>query len=620
MDSNISQPTSSKGSSYGDYIGPRSSKLEIQLRGKRLISDDMIKNLIKMLEIQLQRIDINTSLDINSEDPLLRVVESVKNCVDEVMEVKERLRMNSFISVHSELDRSQSQQDLSFRVTAEKFNAANTQLKRFERLLVKKEKSIIEKEKALSAQAKELQKEKEQIELTKARLQQLSQSGPNPRITLLNEEDSVRSLAIRLASQKESLDSKKFEIAEQVKTLEEGIERLEREKLANNDLIEENKKLLENLGKERIEVQETKKFIEKQKNEMLEIKSNNEKLLSLVSKERTNLKLEEEKILKQKFDLDAKVVYFNREKNEFAKTLAEVESERLKIVQEKDDLNKLRMKIIEEKEVIKQEFNSIEDIKEQIIIQNRIEIESKERILEQREEELENSIIDLKIQVENYNMQMDERENLLQEREDKIKENEKLIKVNMANIRLAEMSLLESKNQYEEIHQNLLPKIENCYEELESILRSSSEIKAKMEKSLNASPGKFICAHCNYIVSQGFKESDDFRGSLEDVNPEIQAKIIYLTQKEEETRLQELKNFATADQLKRAISDFEEKKKKYEDDAAADREKLKKNFSQLDNSLKMIREKEIELNMVKGELNERERILRAWEQEYKHSN
>jgi hypothetical protein len=614
-----STPASSKGSSYGDYLNPRTSKLENQLRAKRLTSEDTIRNLIKMLEIQLQRIDVSVSLDINSDDPLLRVVEAVKTCVDEINDVKERLKMNSFVSNHSELDRSQSQQDLSFRATAEKLTAANKQLKHFERLLSKKEKNIIEKEKNLSQQLKELEKEKEQIELTKHRLKKLEESGLSSKIHFTNDEDTVKSLAFRLSIEKQALEAKKVEIAEHLKILEDGIERIEREKLENNDLIEENKKLLETLAKERQEVQETKRFIEKQKNEMQEIKSNNEKLLTMVSKERANLKLEEEKILKLKFDHDAKVVYFNREKNDFSKTLAEVESERNKLSKEKDQLNKFKQKILDEKDLLKQEFSSLEEIKEQLSLQNRLEIESKERILQQREEELENSIIDLKIQVENYNCQIDERENLLKEREENIQLNEQKIRVGLANIRLAEMSLIESKSQAEEIMQSLIPNIENCYEELQGILKDSFENKLSIEKALSAGPGKFVCAHCNYSITQDHRDSQ-IKENLEQVNSEIQAKIRFLTGKEEETRLLELKNIATADRLQRALDEFEEKKKKYQDEMAGDKDRLKKNFAQLDNSLKMIKEKEAELNLMKSELVEREKILRAWEKEFKQNN
>jgi hypothetical protein len=611
------QSSEKSSSAYGDYEAPKLSKLESQLRSKRLTSDETIKTLIKMLETQLQRIDLSVRLDINSEDPLLRVLEAVKSCVDEIMEVKEKLKMNSFVSFNNELDRSQSQSDISIRVTAEKLSSANKQLRHFERLLNKKEKSIIEKEKLILTQQKELEKEKEQIEITKSRLQNIEETGVHAKFTFKDDSENVRSLATRLAIEKQSLETKKSEIAEQVHILEAGIERLEREKLANNDLIEENKKLLETMNREKTEVLETKKFIEKQKAEMLEIKANNEKLLNLVTKERSNLKIEEEKVLRQKFDLDAKVVYFNREKNELAKNSAEVESERGKLAQEKEMLQKVRHQLGEEKEMIKHEYYSLEEIKEQLAAQNQLDFEAKERTLQQREEELEGSIIDLKIQVESYNSQMEEREQILRDREEKIKENEKQIKVSCANIRLAEMSLIESKSQCEEIMQSLLPKIENCYEELEGILRDAFETKIKLDNIFSAGPGKFVCAHCNYSISQsGKNDTAEFKGNMENVNAEIHAKIRFLTSKEEEARLQELKNLATADKLQRAVTEFEENKRLYEEEIIADKEKLRKNFTQLDNSLKMIKEKEAELNMMKNELAEKEKILRIWEQEF----
>lgn len=613
-----SYPSSEKSSSaYGDYEGPKLSKLETQLRAKRMTSDDTIKTLIKMLETQLQRIDISIHLDINSEDPLLRVLEAVKSCIDEIMEVKERLKMNSFVSVNNELDRSQSQSDISIRVTAEKLTTANKQLRHFERLLNKKEKSIIDKEKQILVQQKELEKERERIEITKIRLQKIEESGVHAKFSFKDDSENVRSLAIRLASEKETLEVKKAEIAEQVRVLESGIERLEREKLANNDLIEKNKKLLETMNREKAEILETKNFIERQKTEMLEIKSNNEKLLAAVTKERANLKTEEEKLLRQKFDLDAKIVYFNREKNEFAKNVAEVESERNKLSQEKEILQKVKNQLGEEKDLIKHEYSSLEEIKEQMAIQSQLDFEAKEKTLEQREEELENSIIDLKIQVESYNAQMDEREQILKDREDRIKENEKQINVSCANIRLAELSLIESKSQCEEIMHNLLQKIESCYEELEVILKEAFNIKIKLDKILSAGPGKFVCAHCNYSINQtGKNENAEFRGNLENMNAEIHAKIRFLTEKEEETRLQELKNLATADKLQRAVTEFEENKKIYEEEVALDKEKLRKNFIQLDNSLKMIKEKEYELNLMKSELAEKEKILRTWEEEF----
>lgn len=611
------QSSEKSSSAFGDYEAPKLSKLESQLRTKRLISDETIKTLIKMLETQLQRINLTVRLDINSEDPLLRVLEAVKSCVDELMEVKEQLKMNSFVSMTNEMDRSQSQSDISIRVTAEKMNAANKQLMHFQRLLNKKEKSIIVKEKLILSQQKELEKEKEQIEITKTRLQNIEETGVHAKFTFRDDSENVRSLATRLAVEKQSLEGKKSEIEEQVHVLEAGIERLEREKLANNDLIEENKKLLETMNRDKAEVLETKKFIEKQKVEMLEIKTNNEKLLALVTKERANLKIEEEKLLRQKFDLDAKVVYFNREKNELAKNSAEVESERNKLAQEKEMLHKVRNQLGEEKEMIKHEYYSLEEIKEQLAAQNQLDFEAKERTLQQREEELENSIIDLKIQIESYNSQMEEREQMLRDREEKIKENEKQIKISCANIRLAEMSLIESKSQCEEIMQSLLPKIENCYEELEGILKEAFETKLKLDNIFSAGPGKFVCAHCNYSINQsGKNETAEFKGNMENVNAEIHAKIRFLTAKEEEARLQELKNLATADKLQRAVTEFEENKNIYEEEIALDKEKLRKNFTQLDNSLKMIKEKETELNMMKGELAEREKILRIWEQEF----
>ena len=54
------------------------SRIELNLRNRKFVSEEGIGNLIKSLEIQLQRINLNVSLNKNCDDPNLRILEIVK--------------------------------------------------------------------------------------------------------------------------------------------------------------------------------------------------------------------------------------------------------------------------------------------------------------------------------------------------------------------------------------------------------------------------------------------------------------------------------------------------------------------------------------------------------------
>ena len=186
------------------------SKIELNLRHRKFVSDDGISNLMKQLEIQLQRLDISISLDKYSVDPAGKIVDAVKYSVDEILQVRERYKMNSFISTQGEQD-FQAFADINAKVTLEKLNAARTQLKHYERLLNKKEKVIIDKEEELNIEREMIEKTKEQLEITKIRLESVQGKGIGVELINAGAEDfqNIKALATRLASEKQEIEEKR---------------------------------------------------------------------------------------------------------------------------------------------------------------------------------------------------------------------------------------------------------------------------------------------------------------------------------------------------------------------------------------------------------------------------
>lgn len=613
------------------YESPRiqlnPSKLEANFKAKKLISEENLLNLIKSLEIQLQRLDIYVKFDTNCEDPCSRLLQVVKSCVDQLVEVKEKLNLNSFISTPSEAEKRTSNE---LKHTADKLQLANKQLKHYERLLQKKEKMIIEREKNLAKELANIEKSKEQLEVTKSRLENIEKHGVHLENYILNHQnsDNLKNLALRITSEQENLEKQKEALCKQAMILEETMEKLEKEKHEQLEILEENKKYFEYIENQNQDIQETRKFIESQKSEILEIKSNNEKLLETVAKDRNSLKAEEEKLMRQKMELDSKIVMFNHEKNENSKQLSDIEVEKIKLSQEKDLVQQIKQKLNDEREMLKQEYMSLEDIKEHMATQSQLELSSRESLLTQKEEELEKTIVELKIQIESYNQQIFEKENEFKSKEEIIQEKERNLKICLANMKLVEMSLIESKNQCLEIQNNLIPEIESYIEMFQNIISDCNKLKTELEETLQNINiyGKMPDIDSDVMLESTLKENEHKDKNqyhetnehiIHELTSELQEKISICEAREEELNLRKTENMRTADLLKKAWNEQEEKRKDFEVEVQQEREKLKKNFFQLENSLKMVKEKEQEVLSLRTELVEKEKLLRVWEEDIK---
>ena len=603
------------------------SRIELNLRNRKFVSEEGIGNLIKSLEIQLQRINLNVSLNKNCDDPNLRILEIVKSCVDEIVETKEKLTMNSFISNKGEHDHSQLFAELNAKVTAEKLNAANKQLKHYERLLRKKEKLIIEREEELNTQKEIIERAKEQLEITKSRLGNFEEKGDLTDRIWVNSEDNekIKALARRLSAESQKLESQQAEIHQNLKKLEEANEKLERNKLELNELIDENNKILFAVSSEKAEIKETKNFIEKQKNEILEITNQNSKILDSITANKLKIKSEEESLLKQKTELEASLANFDDEKVAFARDLSELVYEKKKLADEKELIQQIKNKLNEERSLLKDEYNSLEIIKENFKHQGESVLKEKENELISREEELESTLIDLKIQIESFNAQIQEKEAELYDREEKIKEKEQNIKIIQTNLRLIEMSLIESRNQCNETQNTLMPEIENCYEELQQILKSCFAIKFRIENlfdSVNSieNPERIKEPILELTEKENTDVSNDSAKSkkmIEEFMNELEQKLSLISLKEIDIQRQQLENIEKAEVLNKAKLEFYAMKNKFEVENSAEKEKLKQHFSQIENGVKRLKNKENELGIRKQQLDEKESLLNLWESDFK---
>ena len=606
------------------------SKLEMNLRNRKLISEESVENLINLLEFQLQRLDLSISFDKSYNDPVARILEVVKNSIDEILKVKESCNMNSFISHHGENENSIVFAELNAKVTAEKLNAANTQLKHFERLLKKKEKLIIQREKEVNIQKEIIEKSKEQIEISKLRLKDLEGKGEIVHIVSPRFEDAenIKALAMRLTKEKESIEIDRLKNDEESKRIQKKFKNLEKKKQDVTNLIDENKRLLEVIDEEKNEILETKEFIENKKEELLDIKKRNNELMDYISKARIKIKSEEEELTKKRIEVESIITNFQIQKKEFANSVSEFEKEKNLLIEEREILQRTKMEISDQRKLIEKEFNNIEELKKEIKYQSNLELQNKKDELIYREKEINNSIMDLQEQVELFNKQIQEKENDYNLKEDRFQDKEKQLKNHFTNLKLIEMSLVESKNQCLEMKTNLIPQIENCYVELQEILQVSYQNKNELEKLLQMTDGY---PNLETKSDDKLKDSDNEKkieissisvvelknNAIEELTAELQLKIQELNEKQEDLNNEHLKNIEDADNLNKLKKEFNQSKLLFENEIKSEREKLKKNFSQLENSLKMIKNKEEELSGTRKQLQEKENLLYLWENNLK---
>lgn len=604
------------------------SKIELNIRNRKFISEESVNNLIKTLEIQLQRLDINISIDKNCQNPNFRILEAVKKCVDEILEVKEKFKMNSFISTYSEHDPALMIAEMNAKVNADKLIAAEKQSKHYERLLKKKEKMIIEREEELNLQREIIERSKEQLEITKSRLQSFENTSQGKLLITPQYEDNenVKSLASRLASEKKEIEAQQLSINQNLKKLKESIEKFEATKIEVNELIEQNNQKLENLRNEKSEILETKEYIEQQKIEILETAKRNDEILDLIADARRKIKIEEEELHQKRIELESNISKFNDEKNEFFINFSSIQEEREQIIEERNRLNEIKEKLGEERTFVNQEHNSLREIKEQ----SKPDITAKENEIKEREEELERSIADLKIQIDSFNNQIQKKEMELQDREEKLIETEKNIKISLANFRLIEMSLIESKKQFDEIHNTLIVQIENCYEELQQILQESYSKKLELEKDIDR---LFLKSNHSEEQNSGIQDKikndskffDSFdhpkdlpsKTAIQELMYELQEKLEMVKIQEEELQRQKIQNLIDSETIAKVKLEIEEARNKFEVEMSAEKEKVKINFAKLENSMKIVKNKENDLLLMREQLQEKEELLNLWETDLK---
>ena len=104
---------------------------------------------------------------------------------------------------------------------------------------------------------------------------------------------------------------------------------------------------------------------------------------------------------------------------------------------------------------------------------------------------------------------------------------------------------------------------------------------------------------------------------IEEFMNELEQKLSLISLKEIDIQRQQLENIEKAEVLNKAKLEFYAMKNKFEVENSAEKEKLKQHFSQIENGVKRLKNKENELGIRKQQLDEKESLLNLWESDFK---
>ena len=236
--------------------------------------------------------------------------------------------------------------------------------------------------------------------------------------------------------------------------------------------------------------------------------------------------------------------------------------------------------------------------------------------LDEREKEIEQAYRELQEQMDNFNRELEEREIILEEREISVEKQERDLKKKFDHFQIIENSLIESKIQVEDLRSYTIPELEKQSEILGNLLQELNDRKNEAEGMTEK-----LFIEINWILSEKGRlevipETTSHNSSvvvtlmriiIEEITADLEHQLEKVREKEAElerghiqldSEREELAR--TAEYLKKAHGEVEEKKKEYEREINQERETLKSKFLRLEGAIKALTAKEAEVSAFKG--------------------
>jgi chromosome segregation ATPase len=260
------------------------------------------------------------------------------------------------------------------------------------------------------------------------------------------------------------------------------------------------------------------------------------------------------------------------------------------------------------------------------------DFDSKVIELEEREREIEQAYKELQEQMDNFNKELEEREIILDEKELTIEKQEKEIKKKFENFQIIEASLIESKIQVEDLRTFTIPELEKQSNYLENLLQELSDKKSELDILVDnlqhdlslISQHKSGLAVIEEDRSQDISNDSGHYGhnEINEIAEDLELKIMRVKEREEELdySLAQLERdkaevIRAAEIVKKAHDDVEEKRRKLDKDLQEEKEKIKNQIIKIENGTRLLTTKEAEIFAFKKKLEEKNQMLIIKEKE-----
>lgn len=575
-----------------------------------------MSDFINSLQDQIKRMTPNFAFRYSSDPPLVQTLAYVAQTIDHLLEERSKYTKNcEFSESQSGLfgeDKEGTEKTIEkVREEMEKVKETTKNLAKYEQLLKKKEEKFEE--------------EKSRFHIEKKKLKDF--------------EEEVRKLQTNFELQEKAwAENKKFE-QDRIRSEREEVERK----------IIESKDMQERLNKK---IDETTKHLRYEKEGLLQLEACLNDTKTNLAQEQKRISFEKLEMEKLKWKLDQRERKVDESEIILKMKEDKLEQDKKDIENEKNRLSDLKQKIDDERALSGNESKlsnrkSPDDLfafekKSDFFKSINFEQEAKTKELDERENELEQAYRELQEQMDNFNKELEEREIIIEEKENYLSRAEKDLGTKLESLRKLESALTESKLQLEEIRTTTFPELEDQSATMDSlakdltlkrneleitILKLNKEIeyvqrhKSKLDSIYNNAENQKP-THEGLITAHS---SED----IEAISQELEKKIHELREREEElsreheklqeesSKLQEEKDqlIQTAEFLKKAHMQVEDKKAQYEKEHLDEKERLKAQFMKLENGMRLLTTKEAELQSLKKKVEEREGMLKVKEAE-----
>jgi hypothetical protein len=559
-----------------------------------------ITEFVNHLQQQLKRISPNFSFKYSQESPILQASNFVTQAVDAFIEEKTKLIKDSD-ETKGRTDSYDDEKELAekqvgnYKSEIEKAKETTKNLGRYEQLLKKKE--------------EKLESEREKIKLEKKKLKE--------------EEEELKSFKEAIKEQERAW--------QEAKRLDQEKLRIEREEAEKR--ISESKDLKERVEKRAEDTTKQLKY-EKESLAQLELCLSETKLS--LAQEQKRLSQEKLQIEKEKWRIDQKLRELEEKESVFNMRTDRLEQEKIYLENERisfyDEVKRYEEEKMSDSEqnafritVNNKEFSEIEVLDSKIDREPNVNSVLTSKDLEDREFEIERAYKELQEQMDLCNKELEDKELNMEEREAALARAERDQNIKFEHFLKIKSTLTESKLQLDELRTSTIPDLESQSKQLDKLSKELHTKKKEIEllyfrltKEIEYFQRKQIKNEVIYEVN-----AEDWNGEeLQQLANDLEEKMKKLRIREEELEKEneEITNekdqiLQATEYLKRAHLEAEEKKNRYDQENAKEKEKLKMQFIKLESGMRLLSTKEAEVQALKKKLEEKEHLLKIKERD-----